>query len=152
MLFIEKRRKLPAGRKAYASLGTCSNRSAMTHAASSTSSLAASAKPSTGPCTAGSREILGSRLRKHMSTWSATAYARARPSSSRRLPMASSSWDILLPAESRSGSMMSASSAVSPPRTGLKLKDARAASAWSRKLQTRCASPAREAWWSCSPF
>jgi hypothetical protein len=62
------------------------------------------------------------------------ACARARPSSSRQLPMASSSWDIFLLVESRSGSTMPASGAMSPPQTGLKLKDARAASAWPKKL------------------
>jgi hypothetical protein len=40
-------------------------------------------RPFESPCTAGSREMLGSQLRKHISTWSATACARARPSSSR---------------------------------------------------------------------
>jgi hypothetical protein len=86
-------------------------------------------RPFESPCTAGSREMLGSQLRKHISTWSATACARARPSSSRRLSTASSSWDISLPAESRRGSTTLASGAASPPRIGLKPKDARAASA-----------------------
>jgi hypothetical protein len=71
--------------EAYASSDSCSNCSAMVHAASSTPTLAASTDPSTGPCTASSREMLGSRLQKHINTWSATACARARPSSSRRL-------------------------------------------------------------------
>jgi hypothetical protein len=115
-------------------------------------SLVASANPSMDPCTVGSREMLGLRLRKHMSTWSATAYARARPSTSKRLPKASSSWDIFLPVESRSVSTAPASGAASPPQTGLKPKDARAASAWPRKLQTHCPSLAREGWRSSSPF
>jgi hypothetical protein len=127
-LFIEKRGELPAGQKAYASSGSRSNCSAMMYVASSPPSLAASPNPLTGPYTAGSREMLGSRLRKHMSTWSATAYARARPSS-RQLPTASSNWNIFLSAESRSGSMTPASGTTSPPRIGLKPKDARAASA-----------------------
>jgi hypothetical protein len=37
---------------------------------------------------------------------------------------------------------MPPSGAASPVRTGLKLKEAGTASAWPRKLQTRCASPA----------
>jgi hypothetical protein len=94
----------------------------------------------------------GSWLRKHISTWSATTYARAWPSSSRQLPTASSSWDIFLPVESRRGSMTPASGDVSPPRIGLKPKDARAASTWPRKLQTRCPSPAQEAQRSSRPF
>jgi hypothetical protein len=68
---------MPAGREVYASSGSRLNRSATMWAASSTSSLAAPANPSTGPCTTGSREMLGSWLRKHISTWSATASARA---------------------------------------------------------------------------
>jgi hypothetical protein len=47
---------------------------------------------------------------------------------------------------------MLASGVVSPPRMGLKPKDARAASAWPRKLQTCYASLAQEAWRSSSPF
>jgi hypothetical protein len=132
----ERGRKATAGQKVYVSSGSRSNRFATARAGSSMPSLAASADPSTGPCTVGSREMLGSRLRKHISTWSTTAGARAWPSSSRRLPTVSSSWDIFLPAESKRGSMMSASGAASPPRIELKAKDARAASAWPRKLQT----------------
>jgi hypothetical protein len=94
---------------------------------------------------------LNHKLRKHISTWSATACARVWPSSSRLLPIASSSWDIFLPIESRRGSTIPASGAASPPRIGLKPKDARAASAWPRKLQTRCLSPAWEARMSSSP-
>jgi hypothetical protein len=41
--------------------------------------------------------------------------------------------------------MMLTSGAASPPRIGLKPKDARAASAWPRKLQTLYLSPTREA-------
>jgi hypothetical protein len=126
--------KATAGRKVYVSSGSRSNRSATARTSSSMPSLAASADPSTGPCTTGSKEMLGSRLRKHISTWSANACARARPSSSRRLPTASSSWDIFLPTESRRGSTTPASGAASPPRIGLKPKDVRAASAWPRKL------------------
>jgi hypothetical protein len=126
---IKKRgRKATAGQKVYVSSGSRLNRSATAQAASSTPSLAASTDPSTGPCTIGSREMLGSRLRKHISTWSATACARVRPFSSRRLPTASSSWDIFLPAESRRGSTTPASGAAFPPWIGLKPKDARAAS------------------------
>jgi hypothetical protein len=88
---ITKRGEKAAARwKVYASSGSRSNRSATARAASSTPSLAASADSSTGPCTAGSMEMVGSRLRKHINTWSATAYARAQPSSSRR-PMTTSS-------------------------------------------------------------
>jgi hypothetical protein len=47
---------------------------------------------------------------------------------------------------------MPASGATSPPQIGLKPKDARAASAWPRKLQTHCPLPAQEAWRSSSPF
>jgi hypothetical protein len=114
--------KAATGRKVYASLGSRFNRSATARAASSTPSLAASADPLTGPCTAGSKEMLGSRLRKHINTWSATVCARARPSSSRRLPTASSSWDVFLPAESIRGSTTPALGVVSPPRIGLKPK------------------------------
>jgi hypothetical protein len=150
---ITKRgRKGTAGWKVYASSGSRSNRSVTTWATSSTPSLAASADPSTSACTTGSKEMLGSRLRKHISTWSPTACARARPSSSRRLPIFSSSWDIFLPAKSRRGSTTPASGAASPPRIGLKLKDARAASAWPRKLQTCYLSPAHEARRSSRPF
>jgi hypothetical protein len=132
---ITKRgRKATAGRKVYASSGSRSNRSATSRAVSSTPSLAASADPSTGPCTTGSREMLGSRLRKHISMWSAIACAKARPSSSRRLLTVSSSWDIFLPGESKRGSMTPGSGAAFPPQIGLKPKDARAASAWPRKL------------------
>jgi hypothetical protein len=150
---ITKRgRKATAGRKVYASSGSRSNRSATAWTTSSTSSLAASADPLMGPCTTCSREMLGSRLQKHISTWSATACVRARPSSSRQLPIASSSWDIFLPAKFRKGSTTSASDAASPPRIGLKLKDARAVSVWPRKLQTRCRSLAWEAQRSSRPF
>jgi hypothetical protein len=132
---ITKRgRKVRARRKVYVSSGSRSNHSATVRAASSTPSLAASVDPSMGPCTIGSREMLGSRLRKHISTWSATACARAWPSSSKQLPTAFSSYDIFLPAESRRGSMTPASGAALPPRIGLKPKDARAVSAWPRKL------------------
>jgi hypothetical protein len=124
----ERRGKATAGQKVYVSSGSCLNRSATTRTTSSTPSLAASADPSTGPCTAGSREMLGSRLRKHISMWSATACARARPSSSRRLLTAFSSWDIFFPVESRRGSTTLASGAASPPRIGLKPKDAKTAS------------------------
>jgi hypothetical protein len=144
--------KATAGRKVYVSLGPPSNRSATARAASSTPSLAASIDPSTGPYTTDSREMLGSRLRKHISTWSATACARARPSSPRRLPIASSSWDIFLLAESRRGSTTLASGVTSPLQIGLKPKDARAASAWPRKLQTCYPLLAREAWRSSSPL
>jgi hypothetical protein len=145
-------RKATAGRKVYTSLGSRLNRSATARAASSTSSLTTSVDPLTGPCTTGSREMLGSWLRKHISTWSATACARAWPSSSKRLPTASSSWDIFLPAESRRRSMTPASGAAFPPQIGLKPKDARAVSDWLRKLQTRCPSPAQEARRSSRPF
>jgi hypothetical protein len=149
---ITKRgRKATARRKLYTSLGSRSNRSAIVPEASSTPSLAASADPSMGPCTIGSR-VLGSRLRKHISTWSATAYARVWPSSSRRPLIASSSWDIFLPAESRRGCTTPVSGAAFPPRIGLKPKDARAVSDWLRKLQTRCPSPAQEARRSSRPF
>jgi hypothetical protein len=126
--------KTAAYRKVYTPSGSRLNRSATTRAASSTPSLVASADPLMDPCTTGSREMLGSRLRKHISTWSATAYARARPSSSRRLPTTSSSWDIFLPTEYRRGSTTPALGAASPPRIELKPKDARAASTWPRKL------------------
>jgi hypothetical protein len=63
--------KATAGQKVYASSGSRSNCSATTRAASSTPSLAASVDPSTGPCTTGSKEMLGSWLRKHIRTWSA---------------------------------------------------------------------------------
>jgi hypothetical protein len=82
-----------------------------------------------GPYTAGSKEMLGSRLQKHINTWSATTYARALPSSSRWLSTASSSWDIFIPAESRRKSTTQSSSVASPPRIGLKPNDARAGSA-----------------------
>jgi hypothetical protein len=120
----KKRRKLPAGREAYASSGLHSNRSAMARATSSTLNLAVSTDPSIDPCIASSREMLGSWLRNHISTWSAIACVRAHTSSSRRLPPAPS--------------------ATSPFRTGLKPKDARAASSWPRKLQMCCASPAQD--------
>jgi hypothetical protein len=150
---ITKRgRKATAERKVYASSGSRSNCSATAHAACSTLSLAASADASTSPCTTCSREMLGSQLRKHINTWSDTACARVQPSSSRRLPTASSSWDIFLPTESRRGSTTPASGAAFPPRIGLKPKDARAASTWPRKLQTCCLSPAREARRSSRPF
>jgi hypothetical protein len=148
----ERGGKAVAGQKVYASSGSRSNRSTTARAASSMPSLAASVDPSTGPCTAGSREMQGSRLRKHINTWSATACARARPSSSRRLLIASCSWDIFLLAESRRGSTMPASGAASPPWIGLKPNDARVASAWLRKLQTRCPLRAQEAWRSSRPF
>jgi hypothetical protein len=148
----ERGGKAAAERKVYASSGSHSNRSATARAASSTPSLAASADPLTGPCTAGSREMLGSHLRKHISVWSATAYARARPSSSRRLPIASSSWDISLSAESRRGSTTPALGATSPPQIGLKPKDVRVVSAWPRKLQTHCPLPAQKARRSSNPF
>jgi hypothetical protein len=48
------------GGEAYASLSSRLNRSATARAASSTPTLAASADPSTGPCTTGNREMLGS--------------------------------------------------------------------------------------------
>jgi hypothetical protein len=70
----------------------------------------------------------------HISTWSATTCARAHPSSSRQLLTASSSWDIFYPAKSRKGSTTPALGVASPPRIGLKSKDARAASAWPRML------------------
>jgi hypothetical protein len=60
--------------------------------------------------------------------------ARGRPSSSRRMLTASSSWDIFLPAESRSKSTVPASGAASLFQIGLKPKDVKAASAWPRKL------------------
>jgi hypothetical protein len=148
----ERGGKAVAGRKVYVSSGSRSNRSATAWADSSMPSLAFSADPSTGPCTAGSREMLGSWLRKHISTWSATACARAWPFSSRRLLKTYSNWDIFLPAESRRGCTMLASCAASPPRIGLKPKDARAASSWPRKLQTCYPSPAQEAQRSSKPF
>jgi hypothetical protein len=55
--------KIAVGQKVYKSSGSCSNRSAMTRVASSMSYLAASANPSTGPCTAGYKKMLGSQLR-----------------------------------------------------------------------------------------
>jgi hypothetical protein len=64
----KRERKAIAGRKVYASSGSRLNRSATAQAAFSTPSLAASADPSMGPCTTGSRKMLGSRLRKHIST------------------------------------------------------------------------------------
>jgi hypothetical protein len=76
---------------AYASSGSRSNHSGMTRAASSTPYLAAPVNPSMGPCTVGSREMPGPQLQKRMSMWSTTACARAQPSSSKRLLMASSS-------------------------------------------------------------
>jgi hypothetical protein len=124
----KRERKATVGRKVYTSLGSRLNRSATTRAASSTPSLTTSVDPLTGPCTTGSREMLGSWLRKHISTWSATACARVWPSSSKRLPTASSSWDIFLPAESRRRSTTPASGAAFPPQIGLKPKDARAVS------------------------
>jgi hypothetical protein len=130
----ERGGKAATGQKVYASSDSCSNRSATARADSSTPSLATSADPSTGPRTAGFREMLGSWLWKHINTWSTTSCARAWPSSSRWLPTDSSSWDIFLPAKSRRGSMTPASGTASPPRIGLKPKDARATSAWPRKL------------------
>jgi hypothetical protein len=148
----ERGGKAVAGRKVYASSGSRSNRSATTRTASSTPYVAASTDPSTGPCTASSREMLGSWLRKHISMWSTTAYARVRASSSRQLLIASSSWDIFLPIESIRGSTTPASGVASPPRIGLKPKDTKAAFAWPRKLQTHCPSPAQEARRSSKPF
>jgi hypothetical protein len=86
------------------------------------------------PFTVGFMEMLGSWLRKHINTWSATACAREWPSSSRRLPTGSSRWDIFLPVKSRSWSTTPASGAASPFGTGLTLKDAKATYAWPRKL------------------
>jgi hypothetical protein len=65
------RRKLPAGREAYVSSSSSSNRSATTRATSSTPTLVAPTDPSTGPCTAGFREMPGSWLR--------STSARGRP-------------------------------------------------------------------------
>jgi hypothetical protein len=90
MLFIYKK-ECPEGGEPCASLGSCSNYSAMVRIASSTSTRTAFTGSSTGLCTTGSRETLGSQLQKHISTCSATACARAWPSSSRRLSAASSS-------------------------------------------------------------
>jgi hypothetical protein len=81
------------GREAYESSGSRLKRSATARAASSTPAAAASTGSSAGPCTTGSKEMLGSRLRKHISTCSTTVWARARPSSSIRLPTTSSNWD-----------------------------------------------------------
>jgi hypothetical protein len=53
--------------------------------------------------------------------------------------------DIFAPAESRRGTTTPPSGAASPVQTGLKPKEARTASTWPRKLQTRCSSPARDA-------
>jgi hypothetical protein len=133
MFFIYKK-NAQQGREVYASSGSRSNRSATARVASSTSTLVASAGSLMGPCTTGSREMLGSRLWKHISTCLATACAKAWPSSTRRLLTASSSWDIFVSVESRSGSTVPASGVTSSVRTGMKLKDAKAASAWPKKL------------------
>jgi hypothetical protein len=61
----ERGGKAAVGRKVYVSSGSRSNHSATARAVSSTSSLAASADPSTGPSTVGSREMLGSRPEAH---------------------------------------------------------------------------------------
>jgi hypothetical protein len=117
-IFFIYKKNTQQGGDVYASSGSRSNRSAMAHATSSTLTLAASTGSLMGPCTTGSREMLGSRLWKHTSTCSVTAYARAWPTSSRRLPATSSKWDIFIPTESRSGSMAPASGAASRSRQG----------------------------------
>jgi hypothetical protein len=134
------------------SLGYHSNRLATICVASSTRALAASSGSSAGPCTTGSRERWGSRLRNHIIMCSATSSARTRPSRSSQLLTTSPTWDILVLSESKSRSTVPTSGARCPVQMGLKTRGAKAASVWSKKFHTLWASPARDVWRSSSLF
>jgi hypothetical protein len=69
-------------RKPYASSGLRSNRSTTSFAVSLMSARVASSVSTMIPCTTGSRVIWESQLRKHVSTYATTAFARAWPSAS----------------------------------------------------------------------
>jgi hypothetical protein len=73
------------------------NHTATALAASWMPLLAAASVPTAGPSNIGSREMVGSRLRKHVSTYSATCSTKTRPSASSWPQTTSSSFSIFAP-------------------------------------------------------